>query len=55
MKKRWNSQSKPTALKFYVEVTSTKAPTFFEYRLCQWALRDLENAANPATAGNTKG
>lgn len=48
-------QSKATAQKFYIEVTSIKAPVFFEYRLCQWALRDLENAANTSTGSNTKG
>ena len=48
-------QSKLTAQKFYIEVTSAKAPVFFEYRLCEWALRDLENAANTTTASDSKG
>jgi tetratricopeptide (TPR) repeat protein len=48
-------QSKATAQKFYIDITSMKAPTFFEYRLCQWALRDLENAANTTTASESKG
>jgi len=48
-------QSKAVAQKFYIEITSIKAPVFFEYRLCQWALRDLENAANNTTASDSKG
>jgi tetratricopeptide (TPR) repeat protein len=44
--------NKTIAQKFYAQIIAEQAPTFFEYRLCQWALRDLEHAgdtpANPA-------
>ena len=45
-------QNRTIAQKFYAEILADQAPTFFEYRLCQWALRDLEHAgdtpSNPA-------
>jgi tetratricopeptide (TPR) repeat protein len=38
-------QSKAIAEKYYIEIKTMQAPGFFEYRLAEWALRDLENGA----------
>ncbi len=42
-------QKKTVAQKFFYEVISVEAPGFFEYRLCQWALKDLEKEADDAS------
>jgi tetratricopeptide (TPR) repeat protein len=42
-------QNKSIAMKFYVEVTTVPAPGFFEYRLSQWALKDLDAAGTAGT------
>lgn len=39
-------QSPSIAQKYYMEVLSVQVPSFFEYRLSQWALSKLESAAN---------
>lgn len=43
-------QNKQVAQKYYTEIKTMKAPGFFEYRLAEWALRDLENAASSPAA-----
>ena len=40
-------QSRNIAQKYYLEVLSIRAPTFFEFRLSEWAIRDMNNAADP--------
>lgn len=42
-------QSKTLAQKYYLEILSATSPSFFEYRLSKWALRDLENAGQKGT------
>lgn len=44
-------QNKDVAQKYYLEVISVPAPTFFEYRLSKWAFRNPE----PAAADSAKG
>jgi hypothetical protein len=38
-------QNKGIAQKYFLEITSQPTPSFFEFRLSQWALRDLDSAA----------
>lgn len=44
-------QSKTIAQKYLIEVTSIHAPNFFEYRLSQWALKDLEKSEDKTSQG----
>jgi tetratricopeptide (TPR) repeat protein len=48
-------QNKTLAQKFFVEVTTVPAPGFFEFRLSQWALRDLENATDHSAEKSVQG
>ncbi len=38
-------QSKSVAQKYLIEITSQQAPSFFEFRLSKWALRDIDAKA----------
>ena len=48
-------QSKAIAQKYFTEIISDQAPAFFEFRLSQWALRDMENAGSTAGETNLQG
>jgi len=43
--------SKSIAQKYYLEVISLQAPNFFEYRLSQWAIRNLETDGDKTVQG----
>ncbi|HHU36939.1 MAG TPA: tetratricopeptide repeat protein [Treponema sp.] len=48
-------QSTSIAQKYYLEVVSVPVPNFFEYRLSQWALSNLESAVQKSNKKDIKG
>lgn len=48
-------QSASLAQKYYMEVLSVPVPSFFEYRLSQWAVSRLESTANSTRDGKHQG
>jgi len=45
-------QNRSIAQKYFLEVLSIRAPTFFEFRLSEWAIRDMNNASDAAVREN---
>jgi len=45
-------QSKSVAQKYLIEITSQQAPSFFEFRLSKWALRDIDAKAAEGTTNS---